>query len=93
MRQFHSEFKTDMDLERWPFSGKLIQTNLVCQLAAVSDRICLRNELGKNAQRAKMRLSVMLPSAATSNGDARDEFQSASHVKPLRSAGIGLEAG
>ena len=33
--QFHSEFKTDMDLERLP-SGKFDTNYLVCQLAAVA---------------------------------------------------------
>lgn len=33
--QFHSEFKTDMDLERLP-SGKFDTNHLVCQLAAVA---------------------------------------------------------
>ena len=33
--QFHSEFKTDMDLERLP-SGKFDTNFLVCQLAAVA---------------------------------------------------------
>ncbi len=33
--QFHSEFKTDMDLERLP-SGKFDTNHLICQLAAVA---------------------------------------------------------
>jgi len=33
--QFHSDFKTDMDLERLP-SGKFDTNYLVCQLAAVA---------------------------------------------------------
>ena len=33
--QFHSEFKTDMDLERLP-SGKFDTNSLVCQLAPVA---------------------------------------------------------
>ena len=36
--QFHSEFKTDMDLERQP-SGKFDATFLVCQLAYVAQNL------------------------------------------------------
>ena len=43
--QFHSEFKTDMDLERLP-SGKFDTNFLVCQLAAVA--INLLRLIGQN---------------------------------------------
>ena len=52
--QFHSEFKTDMDLERLP-SGKFDTNYLVCQLAAVAMnllRLIGQNTLNEPAARA-----------------------------------------
>lgn len=58
--QFHSEFKTDMDLERLP-SGKFDTNYLVCQLAAVA--MNLLRLIGQNRLTHRR---VTLPNAGAS---------------------------
>ena len=64
--QFHSEFKSDMDLERLP-SGKFDTNSLVCQLAAVAMnllRLIGQNTL--NEPDAPVRRCATKPNAAGS---------------------------
>ena len=58
--QFHSEFKTDMDLERLP-SGKFDTNFLVCAMAAVAMNIL--RLIGQNTSSAKMPHCAMRLSA------------------------------
>nr|WP_255556706.1 transposase [Methylococcus sp. Mc7] len=61
--QFHSEFKTDLDLERLP-SGKFDTNDVILHLAAFAYN-CLRL-LGQIGLTARLRRSVIRPSAAAS---------------------------
>ena len=67
--QFHSEFKTDLDLERLP-SGKFDTNHLVCQLAALAmDILRLMGQRGLLGPDAPVRHSATAPAAE--DGDAR----------------------
>lgn len=90
--QFHSEFKSDMDLERLP-SGKFDANYLVCQLAAVAMnllRLIGQNTL--NEPDAPVRRCAGAPQSQTpsyQDGDAGVDVHGSSDDYACRALGIG----
>ena len=85
--QFHSEFKTDMDLERLP-SGKFDTNFLVCSLAAVAMNI-LRLIGQKNAHWRRRATAPCGQEEAHEDGDAGDHVQGWAHDQACGALGLG----
>ncbi len=86
--QFHSEFKTDMDLERLP-SGKFDTNYLVCQLAAVAIEPAAP-DWPEHAARTRCTGASYSQTPAHQDGDAGDDVQGCAHDQACRALDIGL---
>ena len=81
--QFHSEFKTDMDLTRLP-SGKFDTNYLVCQLAAVAMNIL--RLIGQQGLRTPARRDVRSQNLAGKPSDQRSPRRSRCSTRQVQVA-------